>query len=41
VTTAVGTEVGRLAPAAGQVIVETGETAADVVDVLAPPRVSP
>ena len=32
VTDVVGTEVGRVSPEAGEVIVETGDTAGDVVD---------
>jgi hypothetical protein len=34
----VGTEVGRVSPAAGLVIVQTGDTAAGVVDAIARPR---
>jgi len=37
ITGAVGTEVGRVSPEAGQLIVETGDTAGDVVDAVAPP----
>ena len=36
VTTVVGTQVGRVAPQAGEVIVETGDTAGDAIDAIVP-----
>ena len=41
VTTVVGTEVGRVAPDVGEVIVETGDTAGDAIDAIVPPGLLP
>jgi len=41
VTTVVGTEVGRVAPEVGEVIVDTGDTAGDAIDAIVPPGLVP
>ena len=41
VTNVVGTEVGRVVPQAGEVIVETGDTAGDAIDAIVPPGLIP